>query len=102
MAFVKVANVDDIPNGRALLVEVDDLDVALCKFNDEIYAIANVCSHDDGPLGAGFLHGAEIECPRHGARFDVRSGAAKSLPAIAPIPTFSVKVVDNEVWVEPD
>ena len=102
MAFVKAAKVGDIPPGRVKVVEVGDEDVALCNVNGEFYALANVCTHDDGPLGEGYLLGDEIECPRHGARFDVRTGEVKVLPAIVPVPTFDVKVEGDDVYVDVD
>ena len=102
MAFVKAAKVGDIPPGRVKVVEVGDEDVALCNVNGEFYALANVCTHDDGPLGEGYLLGNEIECPRHGARFDVRTGEVKVLPAIVPVPTFDVKVEGDDVYVDVD
>jgi 3-phenylpropionate/trans-cinnamate dioxygenase ferredoxin subunit len=100
MAFVKAAKVSDVPPGRVTVVEVGDEDVALCNVSGEIYAVANVCTHDDGPLGQGYLLGEEIECPRHGARFNVRTGAVKTLPAIIPIPTFEVKIVEDDILVD--
>jgi 3-phenylpropionate/trans-cinnamate dioxygenase ferredoxin subunit len=100
MAFVKAARVNEVPQGRVKIVEVGDEDVALCNVDGEIYAIANVCTHDDGPLGEGYLVGDEIECPRHGARFAVRTGEVKSLPAIVPIPTFEVKIDGDDVLVD--
>jgi 3-phenylpropionate/trans-cinnamate dioxygenase ferredoxin subunit len=102
MAFVKVAKVSDIPAGRVRVIELEDEDVALCNIEGEIYAIANVCTHDDGPLGNGFLLGDEIECPRHGARFNVRTGQVQTLPAVIPIPTFKVKIEGDEIWVDVD
>ena len=102
MAFEKAANVSDVPEGQAIVVEVDDEEVALCNVKGEIYAVANLCTHDGGPLGEGCLLGDEIECPRHGARFDVRTGAVKALPAILPIPTYEVKVEGDEVRVDVD
>jgi 3-phenylpropionate/trans-cinnamate dioxygenase ferredoxin subunit len=102
MAFVKVASMSDIPAGRVKIVEIEDEDVALCNVGGDIYAVANVCTHDDGPLGEGYLTGDEIECPRHGARFDVRSGEVKSLPAIVPIPTFAVRIEGEDIWVDVD
>jgi len=102
MAFVKAAKVGDIPPGRVKVVEVGDEDVALCNVDGEFYALANVCTHDDGPLGEGYLLGDEIECPRHGARFDVRTGEVKVLPAIVPVPTFDVKVEGDDVYVDVD
>jgi 3-phenylpropionate/trans-cinnamate dioxygenase ferredoxin subunit len=76
--------------------------VALCNVDGQIYAVANVCTHDDGPLGEGYLLGDEIECPRHGARFNVRSGTVRGLPAIIPIPTFEVKIEGDDVLVDVD
>jgi 3-phenylpropionate/trans-cinnamate dioxygenase ferredoxin subunit len=102
MGYVRVAKVSDVPVGRVKIVEAGDEDVALCNVDGEIYAVANVCTHDDGPLGEGFLLGCDIECPRHGARFDVRTGEVRSLPAIMPIPTFEVKVEGDDVLVDVD
>lgn len=100
MAFVKAAKVSDVPVGQAVTVEVGDEDIALCNVDGEIYAVANVCTHDGGPLGQGHLSGDQIECPRHGARFDVKTGAVKSLPAIVPIDTYEVRVMGDEIWVD--
>ena len=102
MAYVKAANVREIAPGRVKVVEVQDEDVALCNVGGEIYAVANVCTHDGGPLGEGHLLGDEIECPRHGARFNVRTGQVKSLPAIIPIPIFKVKIEGDDILVEVD
>jgi 3-phenylpropionate/trans-cinnamate dioxygenase ferredoxin subunit len=102
MAFVKAAKVSDVPVGRAITVEVNEEDIALCNVGGELYAVANVCTHDGGPLGEGHLYGDLIECPRHGARFDVKSGAVKSLPAIMPIDTYPIKVEGDEILVDVD
>ncbi|HSR31165.1 MAG TPA: non-heme iron oxygenase ferredoxin subunit [Anaerolineae bacterium] len=102
MAFVKVAKLSEIAPGQVKPFEVGDEDVALCNVDGEIYAIANVCTHDNGPLGAGSLLGDEIECPRHGARFNVRTGQVKVLPAIVPIPTFEVRIDGDDVYVDVD
>lgn len=102
MAYVKAARVSDVPPGRVKFFEVGDEDVALCNLDGEIHAIANVCTHDGGPLAEGYLLGDEIECPRHGARFNVRTGEVKTLPAIIPIPTYRVKIEGDEIWVDVD
>jgi len=102
MAFVKTAKVSDIAPGRVKVVKVGDEDVALCNVDGQIYAVANVCTHDDGPLSEGYLLGDEIECPRHGARFNVRSGSVRSLPAIISIPTFEVKIKGDDILVDVD
>ena len=102
MAYVKVAKVGDIPRGRVQVVELEDEDIAICNVDGEFHAVANLCTHDGGPLGDGFLHGDEIECPRHGARFSGRSGEVRVLPAIVPIPTYDLKVEGDEIWVDVD
>jgi 3-phenylpropionate/trans-cinnamate dioxygenase ferredoxin subunit len=102
MAFVKAGKVSEVPPGRVKVVEIGDEDVALCNVSGEILAVANVCTHDQGPLGEGYLLGDEIECPRHGARFNVRTGAVKTLPAIIPIPTFEVRIEGDDILVDVD
>jgi 3-phenylpropionate/trans-cinnamate dioxygenase ferredoxin subunit len=102
MAFKRAAAASEVPPGRIKTVEVGDEDVAICNVDGQIYAIANVCSHDDGPLADGYLLGEEIECPRHGARFNVRTGEVKTLPAIIPIATFEVKIEGDDILVDVD
>ena len=63
-------------------------------------AIADLCTHDNGPLGEGILANGQVECPRHGARFDACSGAVKALPAVRPVKTYAVKVEDNDILVD--
>ena len=102
MAFVKVARIGDVTPGTVAYVEADGEEIALCRVGDEFYAIANVCTHDGGPLDQGYLDDHEIECPRHGARFDIRTGAVQALPAIVPIPTYEVRVEGDSVLVDVD
>jgi 3-phenylpropionate/trans-cinnamate dioxygenase ferredoxin component len=97
---VEVARLDEIPEGKVKVVEADTRHIALCNYGGTIYAIDDVCTHDRGPLGQGELIGHEIECPRHGARFDVMSGQATRLPAVRPIRTYPVVIVDGRVCVE--
>jgi len=99
--FVKVATIDEIPVNGSKLVEVDNVRVALFNLNGEIYAIEDVCTHDGGPLVEGeIVNGHEVRCPRHGARFDIRTGAALSLPAFEPTNTFAVRIEGKDVWIE--
>ena len=69
--FVQIAPIDDLPTGERLFVEVDDKQIVLFNLAGNIYALGDVCSHDDGPVGEGEIDGHEIICPRHGARFDI-------------------------------
>lgn len=98
--FVKVARADEIPAGEKLTVDVDGLGVVVVNLEGDFYAIEDACTHDGGPLGEGKLEGAQIICPRHGARFDVRTGAALTLPAFEPTQTFEVRLQDGDVLVE--
>lgn len=97
--FVAVAKVSEIPEGGVRVVEANGTGVALCKVEGKIYAVEDLCTHDDGPLGEGKLCGHAIECPRHGARFDVRTGAVLRMPAAYPVRTFPVKVEGEQVLV---
>jgi 3-phenylpropionate/trans-cinnamate dioxygenase ferredoxin subunit len=95
-----VARVSEIPEGEARVYEVGLESIALCNVGGKIYAIENVCTHDDGPLGEGVLDGCLIECPRHGARFDVSTGGAVRMPAATPVRTFAVRIEGGDVYVE--
>jgi len=97
--FVPVASEDELPNGERLFLEIDGQPIVVFNIAGDFYAIADVCSHDDGPVGEGDLEGFEIYCPRHGASFDVRTGKVLSLPAIVDIPAYPVKVIDGEIAV---
>ncbi len=79
--------------------EVDGEGVLVCRLAGRYYAVEDRCSHDDGPLGEGYLREGTLVCPRHGARFDPTTGAALTMPAVTPIRAFPVKVEDGAVWV---
>ena len=100
--FFKVARSSEIPPGSKKLVDVDGYPVALFNVNGTFYAIEDVCTHDGGPLAEGELEGEEIECPRHGARFSVRTGEALCMPAVEPIECYQVKVEGNDILVSID
>ncbi|SRR6266487_3961731 len=97
-----VANTADVPPGRVAVFHVDDHDVAVCNVDGEFYAIDDLCTHDGGSLDQGELEGDQIECPRHGARFDVRTGDAIQLPAFEPVETYPVRVEDDTIQVGVD
>ena len=97
--FVRVTSVGALPPGGKALVEVDGRPIALFNVAGSFYAIDDVCTHDGGPLAEGELDGAEIQCPRHGARFDVRTGRALCLPAFEPVTTHAVEVRGDDIYV---
>lgn len=98
--FIKVARVDDIPPGERMWFEFEEETVVIFNVDGEFYCIADLCTHDGGPLEDGELFGYEVECPRHGARFDIRTGEAVRLPAVVDIPTYAVKVEGEFIFVE--
>jgi 3-phenylpropionate/trans-cinnamate dioxygenase ferredoxin component len=97
--FVMVATCDELPPGGKKLIEIDGRAIALFHADDGYYAIDDVCTHDGGPLAEGELSGCEIVCPRHGARFDVKTGRALSMPAIEPVTAHSVAVRADGVYL---
>ncbi len=95
-------NLDELQIGHAHVVNVGDDQVLLCRVSGtEVYAIENSCSHDEGPLSEGALEGVVIECPRHGAQFDVTDGRALRMPAASPILSFPTRLT-SDGWVEVD
>lgn len=99
--YVKVATVDDIQLGERVLIELDGIRIAIFNLDGTYYAIEDTCTHDGGPLVEGeILDGCQIQCPRHGARFDIRTGAALTMPAFEPTPTYEVQVDGEDIYVE--
>ena len=102
MSELTVCPLEELPPGEVRIVRAGELAIGVYNLGGELYAIEDRCSHDDGPLAEGDFdpdEGVAI-CPRHGARFDVRTGRALSLPAYLPVETFAVKVEDGMVKVE--
>jgi 3-phenylpropionate/trans-cinnamate dioxygenase ferredoxin component len=99
---VKVATLDELPSGGKKLVEIDGHAIAVFNVDGKYYAIDDVCTHDGGPLAEGELIGSEIECPRHGARFDVRTGRPLCMPAIEPVAVHAVELRGDDVYVVTD
>src|SRR3984885_5547414 len=98
-SFQRVASSNDIPDGQAKVFEVSQRRLAICHVEGEYFAIDDLCTHDGGPLGEGELDDHQIECPRHGARFDIRSGKALCLPAVMPVCSYKIEVRNDEIWV---
>jgi 3-phenylpropionate/trans-cinnamate dioxygenase ferredoxin component len=96
-----VGPVEELPPGEVKIVRAGELAIGVYNLNGEYYAIEDRCSHDDGPLAEGDFDVEEAVaiCPRHGARFDIRTGRALSLPAYQPVEAFEVFVEDGLVKV---
>jgi 3-phenylpropionate/trans-cinnamate dioxygenase ferredoxin component len=99
VAEIDVAPIEELPPGSVKIVHAGDVMIGVYNLNGELYAIEDRCSHDDGPLAEGEFdpdEGVAI-CPRHGSKFDIRSGRALTLPAYVPVDTFPVRVDDNGI-----
>ncbi|HLC04201.1 MAG TPA: non-heme iron oxygenase ferredoxin subunit [Anaerolineales bacterium] len=100
LEYVTVATPGELGNGERKLLDIDGEIIAVFNIAGAYFAIADVCSHDDGPVAEGeVVMGTEIECPRHGARFDLKTGKALSLPAVVDIPSYPVRVVGDEIQI---
>lgn len=102
--WIDVAEQGEIKNGGSRVVDVDDIMVAVFHYNDQYYAIEDVCTHDGGELASGELDGCEIICPRHGARFCIKNGEALTPPAYEDVDTYATRVHNGvvQVYAEPD
>jgi len=100
--FVKVAARAEVPDGGKKLLDIDGRAIALFNVGGSFHAIDDICTHDGGPLAEGDLQGVEIRCPRHGARFDVRTGRPLSFPAIEPVTTHRVEVRGEDLYIAID
>ena len=96
--FQRVLDADELADPGKTLVEVDGEMIALFHIGGEFFALDDVCTHDGGPLADGELVGHTIACPRHGAKFDVRSGGALTMPAVRATRAHRVKLADGGVW----
>ena len=92
LKYIEIAPADQIPSGERLFVDLGGKSIVLFNLAGKLFAIGDVCSHDNGPVGDGEIEENEIICPRHGARFDIRTGKATSLPALVEIPAYPVRV----------
>jgi len=90
----------DLEPGTAVRVELDEVDVAVVRVGDEVFAIEDLCSHAEVPLSEGEVDGCTIECELHGSRFDLRSGKPTGPPATRPVPVYPTSVIDGEVYAD--
>ncbi|MDT8896825.1 non-heme iron oxygenase ferredoxin subunit [Thermanaerothrix sp. 4228-RoL] len=97
--FLKVATRDEIPVGERLFLEINNEPIVIINLAGTFFAVGDVCTHDEGPLGDGEIDGYQIICPRHGARFDLRTGKALTLPAVVDIPVYPVRIEGNDVFI---
>ncbi len=100
--WVDVGRVEEISTGKPVHIEIDGTGIAVFKLDQAFYAIEDVCTHDGGKLTGGCVENDVIVCPRHGARFSIRTGEALSAPAYEPTATFPIRVENGMVQVRDD
>jgi 3-phenylpropionate/trans-cinnamate dioxygenase ferredoxin component len=101
VGFQTVASSGEIQPGERLIVEYGRKWVVIFNVEGRFYAIEDICTHDDGPLAEGILIGCSIECPRHGATFDIESGKVLSAPALVDVPTYEVRIMGSDLQIAP-
>lgn len=97
--YIEIGPASELSNGQRLFVQVGDRPIVVFNIAGQFFAIGDICTHDDGPLGDGDLEGFNIICPRHGAEFDVRTGKAMQMPAVVDIPAYPVQVREGQIFV---
>ena len=104
--FVKVAEISEIPSGQMKVVNIEEKEILIANVNGTYYAIGNICTHKEGDLSKGTLHGTTVTCPKHNAKFDVATGKVISYPKVgffhpkvADAPSFAVKVEKESIMV---
>ena len=97
--WVDVCAKNALANGENIIIDVDGTDVVIFKIDEQFYAIEDVCSHDGAEIASGELDGDEIICPRHGAKFCVKTGAVKCAPAYEDIATFPIRIEQGRIEV---
>lgn len=98
--FVKVAEHGELGEDSAKLVEIEGRKIALIRTGDKYYALDNTCTHRGGPLAEGFVTSGEVQCPWHGAHFDLKTGAATRPPAAHAVTAYPVRVEGNDIEIE--
>ena len=97
--FVRVCALSDLPAEGAIGVDIGDTPVAVVRAGDEVYALHDVCSHEEVPLSEGDIYDCTVECYLHGSCLDLRSGKPTGPPATKPVPTYRVKIEGDDVYV---
>lgn len=99
MEYIEIGTLEELGSEERLLLEIDNHDILLLQHEGRFLAVENVCSHDGQGLDDATVDNGEIVCPRHGARFDIQTGEALTLPAVAGIPAYPVKIEDGRVYL---
>lgn len=100
MSRVRIGALTDLPDGQGVRVELGSHRVAVFRIGGDVYALGDRCSHAEASLAEGDVFDGEVECPRHGSTFDLRTGKPQALPATRPVPVYEVTVTDGDVYLD--
>lgn len=100
--FKRLCAENEIPEGTVKTFEIHDRAIAVARNEGIVYAVDDICTHDGGELGAGDIVNGQIQCPRHGARFDLKTGNATQMPAVIGIKTYRIKIENGDILVALD
>jgi 3-phenylpropionate/trans-cinnamate dioxygenase ferredoxin component len=97
--FIKVCAENEIAEGIIKAVELNGVPIAIAKYDGKLYAIDDICTHDGGNLGEGNVISGQVQCPRHGARFELKTGQVTRMPAVIGISTYEIKIENGEIYI---
>lgn len=97
---VEIGELATLPRERGIRVTVGERTIAMFRIGEDVYAIGDVCSHAEASLAEGEVFDTEVECPRHGSEFDLKTGEPNSLPATQPVPTYEVAIENGVVYLD--
>ena len=98
--FSKVARLPDLRTGKLMCVQPQGQRIALAYVDGKVFAVDDMCSHEDASLSKGSLHGECVTCPLHGSRFDLNTGAALDEPAEEPVKTYPVRIEGDDILIQ--
>jgi 3-phenylpropionate/trans-cinnamate dioxygenase ferredoxin component len=99
MSYTKIADLAELESETPKRVKVNGDAVVLVKIQDEVFAVSGTCTHENAQLSGGFIEDCSIECPRHGAQFDLKTGEALTLPAVKPLNTYPIRIEGSAVLI---
>ncbi len=100
--WVDVVAASAVADGEHIVVDLDGTEIAVFKLDGQFYAIEDVCTHDGAEIASGVIEGDEIICPRHGARFCIKTGGFKTAPAYEDIDCFPTRIENGRLQIRDD
>ncbi len=97
--FIRICADNEITEGTVKTFKIEDKAIAVARYDGIVYAVDDICTHDGGELGAGDVINGQIQCPRHGARFDLKTGNATQMPAVIGVGTHRIKIENGDILV---